>query len=67
MAAGFEVREINNSNIVYYIGKDMNALFDRVIQNRKIPTFPPTKSNFVRKAIIYKYGGIYLDVSYIAM
>ncbi len=29
--------------------------------------FPPTKSNFVRKAIIHKYGGVYLDVSYIAL
>ena len=66
-AAGFEVRELNNSNAINYIGKDLNARFDDVIKNRKIPTFPQTKSNLVRKAIIYKYGGIYLDVSYFAM
>jgi mannosyltransferase OCH1-like enzyme len=66
-AAGFEVRELNNSNVIYYIGKELNARFDNVIKNRKIPTFPQTKSNFVRKAIIYKYGGIYMDVSYFSM
>lgn len=65
--SGFEVREINNTNIEYYIGKDLNERFDRVIKNRKIPTFPQTKSNFVRKAIVHKYGGIYLDVSYFAL
>lgn len=65
--SGFEVREVNNSNIEHYIGKEMNERFDNVIKNRRIPTFPQTKSNMVRKAIIHKYGGIYMDVSYIAL
>lgn len=65
--SGFEVREVNNSNIEHYIGKELNERFDKAIRNNKIPVYPQTKSNFVRKAIIAKYGGVYLDVSYFAL
>jgi mannosyltransferase OCH1-like enzyme len=61
------VRELNSSNIEQYIGKELNERFDKVIKNHKIPVFPQTKSNFVRKAVIAKYGGIYLDVSYFSL
>ena len=65
--SGFEVREVNNSNIEHYIGKELNERFDRAIKNHKIPVYAQTKSNFVRKAIIAKYGGVYMDVSYVAL
>lgn len=41
--------------------------FENILKNHVIPVFPQTKSNLIRKAIIAKYGGIYLDVSYIAL
>lgn len=40
---------------------------DRIADNRKIETFAPLKSNFYRIALVSKYGGVYMDVSYFAV
>jgi mannosyltransferase OCH1-like enzyme len=45
----------------------MNAKIDAFILNRKIITYAQTKSDFVRLAVIAKYGGIYMDASYFAV
>ena len=49
------------------MGKDLNERIDRFITNKKIITYAQTKSDFVRIAIIAKYGGIYMDASYFAV
>ena len=45
----------------------MNAHIEAFILKRKIITYAQTKSDFVRIAIIAKYGGIYMDASYFAV
>jgi hypothetical protein len=63
----FEVREVNDSNVEDIIGKFLNNKIDTFIKNHKITTYAQTKSDFIRIAIIAKYGGIYMDASYLTV
>ena len=40
---------------------------DSVIKNAKMHVFPQTKSDIYRLALLYKYGGVYLDAATIAV
>lgn len=61
------MKELNDSNLAEYLGKETNDKINDCIKNSKIKTFAQTKSDFVRLAVIAKYGGIYFDASYFSI
>lgn len=54
---------MNSSNTEQYLGKELNDKINNWLKNAKIKIYPQAPSNFIRLALIAKYGGIYLDVS----
>lgn len=54
---------MSDSNTEQYIGKELNDKIHNWLDKAVLTKFKQTKSDFVRIAIIAKYGGIYLDMS----
>jgi len=50
-----------------YLETNILQQIDFVITNAKMQIFPQTKSDIYRLALLYKYGGVYLDTATVAV
>jgi mannosyltransferase OCH1-like enzyme len=66
-STGFQVKEVNNSNLADYLDTATLLRIEYTLKNAKLIVYPQTKSDLVRLALLYKYGGVYLDASIIAV
>lgn len=63
-AAGYNVEEVNDSNLEEYLpAEDLQRIYG-TYKHAKMPIYEQTKSDFIRLALVSRYGGIYLDASY---
>lgn len=65
--SGFEVVEVNMSNIHEYLDTDTVQKIETTILHAKLKTYPQSKADLYRLALLAKFGGIYMDASYIAL
>lgn len=64
-AAGFEVFKVDNNNLKDYLPQSEIARIDETIRQAKFQVQAQIRSDYIRLALIYAHGGIYMDVSYI--
>lgn len=65
--SGFKVNEVNLSNIHQYLSNETLERIDSAIRLAKLTTYPQSKPDLYRLALLAKFGGIYMDASYIAL
>ena len=65
--SGFTVNEVNNTNINHYLDASIVEKIEVTAAKSKLKTYPTTKSDLYRLALLIKHGGIYMDASYIAV
>uniref|UniRef100_A0A1J3IDB1 Lactosylceramide 4-alpha-galactosyltransferase n=2 Tax=Noccaea caerulescens TaxID=107243 RepID=A0A1J3IDB1_NOCCA len=65
--SGFVVNEVNLSNIANYLDDKTLQMIHTSVDTAKLETFPQSKPDLIRLALLIKYGGIYLDASYVAV
>jgi mannosyltransferase OCH1-like enzyme len=65
--SGFQVIETNLSNIHEYLDTDTLERINLSLKHANMKTYPQSKGDLYRLALIAKYGGVYMDVSYIAL
>lgn len=65
--SGFVVNEVNLSNIANYLDAQTIQMIHRSVDTAKLKTYPQSKADLIRLALLIKYGGIYLDASYVAV
>ena len=61
------MREVNSTNLGQYLEANTLQQINSVIANAKMHVFPQTKSDIYRLALLYKYGGLYLDAATVAV
>jgi mannosyltransferase OCH1-like enzyme len=66
-ASGFEVIEVNMSNIKQYLAEEVLLRIETTIAHAQLKTYPQSKGDLYRLALLAEYGGIYMDASYIAL
>lgn len=64
---GFTVNEVNLSNINNYLDADTLAKIKNSLTNAKLKIYPQSQGDLYRLALLAKYGGIYMDASFIAL
>ena len=65
--SGFKVVEVNLSNLHEYLDKETLERIDNTIRLAKLTTYPQSKPDLYRLALLSKHGGIYMDASYVAL
>lgn len=50
-----------------YLDNETLARIEYTLTNAKVTVYKQSKSDFIRLALISKYGGIYFDSSYVAI
>lgn len=65
--SGFKVNEVNATNINHYLDANTIQKIEVTVSQSKLVTYPQTKGDLYRLALLIKYGGIYMDASYIAL
>jgi hypothetical protein len=65
--SGFVVNEVNLSNINTYLEEDTIVKIRYSLNNAKLKMYPQSQGDLYRLALLAKYGGIYMDASYIAL
>jgi mannosyltransferase OCH1-like enzyme len=65
--SGFKVIEVNLSNIHNYLETSTLKKITYSLNNAKVKIYAQSQGDLYRLALLEKYGGIYMDASYIAL
>jgi mannosyltransferase OCH1-like enzyme len=52
---------VSSKNVNKYLDADVIQKVENAIKNAKMKTHDQTRSELYRLALLYKYGGVYLD------
>ena len=64
---GFQVRLVNDNNLNEFLDEKTIKRIQNSLNNAKVSVFPPSKSDFIRLALVSAHGGVYFDSSYVAL
>jgi mannosyltransferase OCH1-like enzyme len=65
--SGFEVREVNLSNVHSYLEKKTLDRINYSVEHAKLKVYAQSRADLIRLALIANHGGIYMDASFIAL
>lgn len=62
--SGFELNVVSEDNLKDFLDQQTIARIDETLRKAKVRTFPQSKPDLVRLALLLAHGGVYFDVSY---
>ena len=65
--SGLVVNEVNDTNLGSYLDDEILAKINFTLANAKVKTYPQSKGDLYRLSLMVKYGGIYMDSSFLAL